>query len=111
MRIERYFNYSYVGAPWKVDYGVPCGNGGFSLRNKNDMLKVVSVLKHTDQFDRFNEDMWYSIGCVLLKLNIAPKEEASFFSSETIFNKDSCGVHKPHFPETDLMEYLDSIVW
>ena len=108
---EKYLKYSYVGAPWKINYGVPCGNGGFSLRNKNDMLKISKFIEEKGINSSVNEDVLCAKLCVLLKMKIASKEEASFFSSETIFNKHSCAVHKPYFSEAELMQYLNTINW
>ena len=105
---DLYLNYSYVGAPWVKDYGVPCGNGGFSLRNKKDMLKIIDTFK----WDRnYYEDIWIARKCKELKLNLCPKDIASLFSSETIFNKDSCGVHKPHFSKEKLKLMIENVKW
>tara|TARA_B110000046_G_C13025509_1_gene413783 strand:+ start:3247 stop:3963 length:717 start_codon:yes stop_codon:yes gene_type:complete len=104
---DLYLNYSYVGAPWAINYGVSCGNGGFSLRNKKDMLKIIDKFNWRGE----NEDRWFSIGCKLLNLNLCPKDLASLFSSETIFNIDSCGIHKPHFGEDKLKLMFNNVKW
>ena len=71
------------------------------------MLTVVRKLRPTIM----NEDVWYSRACVALGLNIAPKDITSYFSSETIFNKDSCAVHKPHFGEDELRQFINNVKW
>lgn len=110
---EKFLKYSYIGAPWQneIDFNLPCGNGGFSLRNKNDMLCVVKYLEDKKIDPIYNEDIVYGLICRLLKLNLAPKVEASFFSSEQIFNKHSCAVHKPTFSENKLSEYIECMNW
>ena len=104
---DMFFQYSYVGAPWKRNWGVPCGNGGFSLRNKTDMLKIIKKYK----WEGRHEDVWFSKKCVLLNLNICPKKIASLFSSETIFNENSCGLHKPRFGLDKLKLIIDKVKW
>jgi len=103
----KFFKYSYIGAPWEKYNDIPCGNGGFSLRNKNDMLKIINSIPYKGE----HEDMYFSKGCVNLKLDICPKPIASDFSSETMFNPDSIGVHKPHFGEEELKIYVRNVIW
>jgi hypothetical protein len=110
---EKFLKYSYVGAPWQneIDFGLPCGNGGFSLRNKNDMFSVVNYLEKKKINPTLNEDIVCCLICRLLKLNLPTKVEASSFSSEQIFNRDSCAVHKPTFSESKLRHYIECINW
>ena len=45
--IDEFLCYDYVGAPWKKnqdDNSYHVGNGGFSLRSKSAMLKVIKEL-------------------------------------------------------------------
>lgn len=108
---DKFLTYSYVGAPWKEPlakkHGVDCGNGGLSIRNKKDMLKILNNFKWYNG----NEDIWFCRNALSLNLNLCPKKEAELFSSETIFNKDSCGVHKPHFNENLLKIMVEQVKW
>ena len=56
---KKYLQYSYIGAPWVYNYGVPCGNGGFSLRNKKDMLHILDKIPLIN----LNEDYYFSKQC------------------------------------------------
>lgn len=102
-----YLKYSYVGAPWPHWPEIPCGNGGFSLRNKSDMLKIIRLCKWNGE----PEDLWFSKMCIKLRLNICPRNYASLFSSEWIFNIESCGVHDPMFSEDKLILMAKNIKW
>jgi hypothetical protein len=104
---DTFLKYSYVGAPWKNGYGVPCGNGGLSIRNKSDMLKILNKFTWNNEY----EDIWFCKKAMLLNLNICPKKQAELFSSETIFNENSCGVHKPHFNENSLKIMINKVIW
>ena len=93
--------YDYVGAPWKGTNAV--GNGGFSLRRKSMMLKILEKCsKKTKEGGDHNEDGFFSGGCEgTTPLKPSP-EEAEIFSVETIYNgKPPFGIHKAwsHMPE------------
>jgi GR25 family glycosyltransferase involved in LPS biosynthesis len=87
--------YDYVGAPWKDRNAL--GNGGFSLRRKSMMLKILDkcpTLNH-------NEDGFFSGGCEGAQPKKPSPEEAEEFSVETIYNgKQPFGIHKAwhHMP-------------
>lgn len=59
-----YFQYDYVGAPWKLDNQCAkysAGNGGFSLRNVKSCLKVCEPFKNIphEKMHRGNEDIFF----------------------------------------------------
>ena len=94
--LEKFLEYDYVGAPWKDRNAI--GNGGFSLRRKSVMLKILNTCPTLNH----NEDGFFSGGCE----GVVPKKpspsEAEEFSVETIFNgKQPFGIHKSwyHMPE------------
>ena len=88
--INNFIKYDYVGAPW-IDYtGNGVGNGGLSLRRKSKMLEILSKYKRYDE----NEDMFFS-NAKINNYNIPKVEEAKYFSVESVYNKDSFGIHKP----------------
>ena len=78
--------YDYVGAPWK-DGAV--GNGGLSLRKKSKMLERIA--RNPRYPDWLNEDIYFSQDPFLKKPDA---ETASIFSTETVFNEESFGIHK-----------------
>ena len=92
--IERFFGYDYVGAPWKSEDSPPVGgNGGFSLRRRSAMLKI---LQH-DRGDipRVPEDIYFCTKLAEGGFNVAPKDVALEFSVEELFHPDPLGTHIP----------------
>jgi len=86
--IEDYFEYDFIGAPIKwIDF--PAMNGGFSLRRKSAMIKVINSVPYVGG----NEDMYFCNGLKILGMNLPSKLVAQTFSCETIFNLGSLGIH------------------
>jgi hypothetical protein len=109
-------NKSFIGGnmsyPWfelsqreGIDFNYKNFNGGLSLRNRLDMLKVINhfppektsinndVLTrniHTDA-----EDIYFVLGCYKLGLPIGNDEKSSHFAIHTIFKEQFFGIHKP----------------
>jgi len=84
--IEEFYEYDYVGAPWKFqDKG---GNGGLSLRNPNVMLDTC--LKTAYHHGLGYEDVYFSNH---LKGKLAPREVCEKFSVETIYKLGTMGYH------------------
>lgn len=97
---KKFFDYSYVGAPWN---GFPndfdgnifnrlgnktVGNGGFSLRNVKRMIDICNKFKKPDNV---GEDVHIS-NC--LPQNEVPTSKiAQEFSVEHIYNDDPVGLH------------------
>ena len=102
---ENLLQYTYVGAPWKE--GLPwskptggIGNGGLSLRRKSAMLSILKYFNHPMR-GNMNEDIYFSIGCNVMRLLRPTYEDAMKFSVETVFYEDPIGLHKPHFSEEE----------
>ena len=111
--INDFVEWDYIGAPFKIDCveGNNVGNGGLSLRSKSKMIEVLeripleSINKHefkpfiqnymyNKKLNNIPEDIYYS--SYLQKLNIGKVpdiEIAKQFSSETIYNPESFGMH------------------
>jgi hypothetical protein len=88
--IHKFMQYDYVGAPWPWDF-LKVGNGGFSLRKRSMMLKILDI------FGPYNgafEDQFYSKGCDILKAHKPTAEEAREFAIEQIYHPYSFGQHK-----------------
>ena len=76
---DEFFNYDYIGAPWKPGYGnFRVGNGGFSLRSK----KLVELCKDIHLSPKEHEDGAICIrnrsnletsGCVFAPVEVAMK--------------------------------------
>lgn len=109
--IDNFLYFDYVGAPWlphQNDTPNKVGNGGFSLRSKSVMLKVIERISpveteyNTSTKNYMNgvnlsfppEDVYFSLNIQKYKLGKVPKAEvASLFSTERIYNKNSFGGH------------------
>jgi len=103
-RIERFIgHYDFIGAPWseQITEGVQIGNGGFSLRCRQAMLRCVESehLVH-----EWNEDASMVHCLKKLGLRLPSIEIASEFSVETIrFSKNiPLAIHKAwHYIDKD----------
>lgn len=107
-----YFRYGCIGAPWKNqienEETMYLGNGGFSLRRKSAMIDIFNENPPIDEIDedgyafRKLKEMGYELPSLI---------EASNFSSETLFNMNSCGFHNiyAHQNHNLLKLYLKSL--
>ena len=111
--IDEFMNWDYIGAPFQMDCveGHNVGNGGLSIRSRNKMLDVLTAIPpHTvsifevkpfvrkfmshKNLDNIPEDVYYATYLQKLNIGTVPNVEiASEFSSETIYNKNSFGMH------------------
>ena len=110
-RIESFLDYDYVGAPWprhQDDNKLCVGNGGFSLRTKKVMIKVienvkmeslklgkntVEYMKNTNSFV-IPEDVYFTKAMIDFKIGwVAPWEIARTFSQESIPSENPLGGH------------------
>jgi len=108
--IYKFMKYDYVGAPWteeEMKFGLDhysnllnhdkpydysyVGNGGFSLRTKSKMLKIIN---NAPNIGYINEDLLFSIGSKTEKPYKPSFEEAKEFSIEMIYSPKSFGIHK-----------------
>jgi hypothetical protein len=85
--IEAFYEYDYVGASWNFYPYV--GNGGLSFRHKSAMIKIIENKKYNGE----NEDVYFSLGCKELGLNLAPINIANTFSCETQYHLGTLGYH------------------
>lgn len=86
--IEDFYEYDYVGAPWKFqEHG---GNGGLSFRKKSAMLECIDKVPYNG-ID--NEDVYFCNALKFLNKNIAPREVCEKFSCESIFKLGTLGYH------------------
>jgi len=92
--LDEFMGYDYVGAPWKDTNTV--GNGGFSLRRKSVMKKIVdSCSKITAEGGPHSEDGFFSIGCDAIRPKKPTPEMATKFAIETIYSDSvPVGIHK-----------------
>ena len=105
-----FFEYSFVGAPWKNVSEDKCvGNGGFSLRNIKDMIEVCKEINYDIEYNtrKVLEDTLINEKLRINKKKIPSKYIASQFSVETIFNDNPVGCHAPvRYFEVKLLEKL-----
>lgn len=92
--IEQYLKWHYVGAPWKFqEHG---GNGGFSLRNRECMLKIIDEKPYRGEHLEGYEDVYFSNHMHDGKGyfgRLAPREVCKTFSCESIFEMGTLGAH------------------
>uniref|UniRef100_A0A6C0E0V2 DUF5672 domain-containing protein n=1 Tax=viral metagenome TaxID=1070528 RepID=A0A6C0E0V2_9ZZZZ len=124
--ITPFLKYDYIGAPFPIyqnDTPNSVGNGGFSLRSKNVMIKVLNTISiqktvfnscTLTYMDNMNlkfppEDVYFSKNIQELALGtVADYDTASLFSSETIFNENSLGGHKFWLSNSNWKKQLSS---
>lgn len=110
--IEDFLHWDYIGAPfpsYQNDTPNLVGNGGFSLRTKSVMIKILNTIKvknttfnssTVDYMEKNNlkfppEDIYYSKNAQELHIgDVADYDTASLFSRQHIYNPDSFGGHK-----------------
>jgi hypothetical protein len=80
-----------------------CLNGGFSLRKKASMLKVIEKIppkktsnyRYDQSISEYPEDLYYAIGMYKLGMNIGIDDEySSNFCTHTTYLKNTYCVHK-----------------
>jgi len=125
--IVPFIKYDYIGAPFPIyqnDTPNSVGNGGFSLRSKSIMIKIintVSVKKTTFNSSTLSymddmqltfppEDIYFSKNIQDLGIGlVADYDTASLFSSETVFNENSFGGHKFWISNNDWKQKLKDV--
>ena len=123
--IDRFCEYSYVGAPWAdipdneyikkyiCDHMV--GNGGFSLRNVNDTIEVLEnygdckMQTFYNNVNRIPEDVYYVKYMTKMGKRFPTREVASYFSMEQIINPQCLGFHKfwNYHPYSEVNQLFD----
>lgn len=111
-----YFNYDYVGAPWRELNGwckYNGGNGGFSLRSIKAMISACEVYRNVSKskIPQNNEDGFFC-RCDNLKFIMPEKSELhKAFAVEILYHPKPVGVHKLWWyltknNEQDFLEYI-----
>ena len=112
-QLRAYDAYDYVGAPWRGGAG---GNGGFSLRSRSVMQRVVDRFPYRDRaaarenFPALAEDVYFSSHVADVGGRLPPLDVAATFSVETVFFPSPLAVHKPwlHLPPANLSALVSS---
>ena len=98
-QLRAYYDYDYVGAPWRGEAG---GNGGFSLRSRSVMQRIIDRFPYRDRrataqenFPALSEDVYFSSHVAEVGGRLPPLEVAATFSVETVFYPTPLAVHKP----------------
>lgn len=122
--IDDYLEYDYIGAPWLLtqnDNKKQVGNGGFSLRSKSVMLKVIDTISitdteynsHTVQYMKNAkliippEDVYFSKNIIDFNLGVvADHNIAQTFSVERIPNDKPFGGHNFHIAIKDWKQLM-----
>jgi Protein of unknown function (DUF5672) len=108
---ESFFPYSFIGSPWPHTPG--CGNGGYSLRNRDATL-VALHLNPKDRSGALNEDLWFCFAFRQLNMTLPTREESFRFGVEGVWPTNNMftplGIHKTFANAFDLEKliYLSS---
>jgi hypothetical protein len=115
--INDFMEWDYIGAPFRKSdntnsYHV--GNGGFSLRSKSVMLKVIENINIVDTklnqyYDFPPEDLYFTNNMIDLNIGkLADYDTALNFSTEYVVNINAFGSHAffLHNPEWKTVMYL-----
>jgi hypothetical protein len=98
--IEDFLKFDYIGAPWNLEsnkwaatmhhYGIvnTVGNGGFSLRSLDAMIKISDAYGSDPNPSLMQEDIFFSHMTDKLKYKIADEKSAYMFAREVAIN---CG--------------------
>lgn len=123
--IDKYLQYDYVGAPWadmsdniyikEQLTSNMVGNGGFSLRNVDAMIRICEEFedKKLQTFyhnvNRAPEDIFFVKYLTTTGGKFPSKEEASYFSMEQIINPQCIGFHKfwNYHPYSEVKQLFD----
>jgi len=112
--INDFLKYDYIGGYaregwwWKETHGLhnindfQCFNGGFSLRNKNAMIKVIDTFKPKKtcsfykgcDFCSFPEDLYFTVGMLKLNYVVGVDKFATNFCTHTSYVSNTFCVHK-----------------
>lgn len=95
-KLWQFLQYDYVGAPWPWA-NIQVGNGGFSLRRKAALLKVID---HLGPLKTDLEDQYFAFGMLATKAFVPTKEVAREFAVEQLFHPAPFAVHNvwDHMP-------------
>ena len=104
--INEFLKYDYIGAYWPHHKNSPGqafqGNGGFSIRNRELMIKIlesfdsesIKIPNSSHETQKLPEDLFFSKIMYDNKIGILPSADiACKFSSECRFTADSCAGH------------------
>lgn len=101
--IEKFLKYDYIGAPWPHDFKYEVGNGGFSLRTRKILIKLLEQFKPQNLLEQ-NEDIFFCKNMLLSKIGlIASKHVALQFAEEYIEGNNPVGGHKFYYDEFSLI--------
>ena len=88
--LAKFLQYDYVGAPWPWDH-LHVGNGGFSLRKRSAMLRILDVV---GPLQGDYEDQFFSTAAHVLKLKVPTREQAREFAVEQVYSPKFFAVHR-----------------
>jgi len=94
----KFFDFAYVGAPFhglhQMNGGLKCiGNGGYSLRNVEEMKRLLAANNYQQLETVVHEDAF--IGLKSNPARLPFNHEAAEFSVEYVWHPNPTGMHKP----------------
>ena len=99
--IENYLDkdYDYVGAPWMICDYYPTrvrdfiGNGGFSLRKTETMLKIIKNYKWDENIENCHEDLYFTKKYNDIQTKKPSYEDAKLFCVDEVFSPTTIACH------------------
>jgi hypothetical protein len=99
--MEEFLNhdYDYVGAPWLICNYPPTrergfiGNGGFSLRKKSTMMKILER-REWDENGLWEEDLYFTRNYEGIELKKPDYEKAKKFCVDEVYEYPTMSCHK-----------------
>ena len=92
--------YDYIGSPWLICNYPPTrdrdfiGNGGFSLRKKETMVKIIQNNKW-DENNEWHEDLFFTKKYAGINTIKPSYDEAKMFCVDEIFSPLTMACHRP----------------
>ena len=121
-----YNGYDYIGAPWLIcNYYPTCerefiGNGGFSLRKTETMLKIIENCKWDENFEFWQEDLFFTKKYDNIQVIKPCYEDAKLFCVDEVFSPMTMACHnfwrRPYssqlydlYPECKILRSLQDV--
>ena len=119
-------NYDYIGAPWLITNYYPTkerdfiGNGGFSLRKTETMLKIIENYKWDENIEPWYEDLFFTKKYHDIQVIKPSYEDAKLFCVDEVITPITMACHNfwrtPYYntlcelyPECEILKNLQDV--
>ena len=119
-------DYDYIGAPWLITNYYPTkerdfiGNGGFSLRKTETMLKIIESQEWNENIEPCHEDLYFTKKYDNIQVIKPSYEDAKLFCVDEVFTHMTMACHnfwrRPYsnqlyelYPECKILSSLQDV--